>query len=79
MPMHLDYKGHIIELIPSAEGLMWACQYVIMKFNETEIAGFPDGNTYDTREDAEAAALTKAKSLIDESAMRKHPLESGLS
>jgi len=77
--MHLEYKGHTIELIPSAEGLMWACQYVIMKFNETEIAGFPDGNTYVTREDAEAAALTKAKSLIDESAMSKHPLGSGLS
>jgi hypothetical protein len=45
---------------------MWACQYVI-KFNQTEIAGFPDGNTYATREDAEAAALMKAKSLIDES------------
>ena len=79
MPMHLEYKGHTIELIPSAEGLMWACQYVIMKFNETEIAGFPDGNTYDTREDAKAAALTKAKCLIDESAMRKHALGSGLS
>ena len=79
MPMHLEYKGHTIELIPSAEGLMWACQYVIMKFNETEIAGFPDGNTYDTREDAEAAALTKAKCLIDESAMRKHPLGSNFS
>jgi len=50
--MHLHYKGHTIELIPSAEGLMWACQYVIMKFNETEIAGFPAGNTYDPREDA---------------------------
>ena len=49
--MHLHYKGHTIELIPSAEGLMWACQYVIMKFNETAIAGFPDGNTYDTREE----------------------------
>jgi hypothetical protein len=77
--MYLEYKGHTIELIPSAEGLMWACQYVIMKFNEAEIAGFPDGNTYVTREDAEAAALTKAKSLIDESAMSKHPLGSGLS
>jgi len=42
---------------------MWACQYVIMKFNETAIAGFPDGNTYDTREDAEAAALTKGPIL----------------
>ena len=77
--MHHRYKGHTIELIPSAEGLMWACQYVITKFNQTEIAGFPDGNTYDTREDAEAAALSKAKSLIDESALTKSPLGSGLS
>ena len=56
--MEHQYKGHTIELIPSAEGLMWACQYVIMKFNQTEIAGFPDGNTYDTRE----AALADLKS-----------------
>ena len=69
--MRHPYKGHTIELIPSAEGLMWACQYIIMKSNQTEIAGFPDGNTYDTREDAEAAAFTKAKSLIDESAVSK--------
>lgn len=67
------YKGHTIELVPSAEGLMWACQYVIMKSNQTEIAGFPDGNTYDTREDAETAALLKAKSLIDESALSNNP------
>lgn len=39
---------------------MWACQYVITTLNQTEIAGFPDGNTYETREDAEAAALEKA-------------------
>lgn len=77
--MHHRYKGHTIELIPSAEGLMWACQYVITKFNQIEIAGFPDGNTYDTREDAEAAALIKAKSMIDESALSKNPLGSGLS
>jgi hypothetical protein len=70
------YKGHTIELIPSAEGLMWACQYVIKKFNQTEIAGFPDENTYDAREDAENAALAKAKSFIDESAVTK--LGSGL-
>ena len=77
-----QYRGHTIQLIPSAEGLMWACQYVIRKFNRTEIAGFPDGNTYDTREEAEAAALAKAKSLIDESALSKtfseDPLGSGL-
>ncbi len=75
--MEHQYKGHTIELIPSAEGLMWACQYVILKFNQTEIAGFPDGNTYDTREDAEAAALSKAKSLIDESAVSTDPMGSG--
>jgi hypothetical protein len=76
--MSFHYKGHTIELIPSAEGLMWACQYVITKFNETEIAGFPDGNTYDTREDAATAALMKAKSLIDESTLTKKPLGTGL-
>jgi hypothetical protein len=75
--MQHQYRGHTIQLIPSAEGLMWACQYVIMKFNQTEIAGFPDGNTYDRREDAEAAALTKAKSLIDESPVTKDALGSG--
>ena len=71
------YKGHTIALIPSMEGLMWACQYVIMKANQTEIAGFPDGNTYDDREKAEDAALAKAKSFIDESVMNKDPLGSG--
>lgn len=76
--MRHPYRGHTIELILSAEGLMWACQYVITKFNQTEIAGFPDGNTYETREDAEAAALRKAQSLIDESAVSKDPLGSGL-
>jgi hypothetical protein len=75
--MDHHYKSHTIKLIPSAEGMMWACQYVIMKFNQTEIAGFPDGNTYDTREDAEAAALKRAKALIDESALTKDPLGSG--
>jgi hypothetical protein len=62
--MHHHYKGHTIELIPSPEGFMWTCQYVIM---QTEIAGFPDGNTYETRKEAAAAALIKAKALIDES------------
>jgi hypothetical protein len=76
--MQHQYKGHTIRLIPSAEGLMWACQYVIMKNNQTEISGFPDGNTYETREDAERAALRKAKSLIDESRMAKDALGSGI-
>ena len=74
-----SYKGHTIQLIPSAEGLMWTCQYVIMKSNQTEIAGFPDGNTYATREEAVAAALMKAKALIDESVPSKDPLGSAFS
>ena len=75
--MNHQYKGHTTQLIPSAEGLMWACQYVIMKLNRTEIAGFPDGNTYDTKEEAEAAALCRAKSLIDESALTRGGFISG--
>jgi hypothetical protein len=71
------YKGHTIQLLPRREGLMWACQYTIMRSEQTEITGFPDGNTYADREHAEWAALEKAKSLIDDSALVKDPLGSG--
>lgn len=77
--MQHTYKGHTIELILSAEGLMWTCQYVIMKFNQTEIAGFPDDNTYKTREQAVAAALVKAKTLIDESVPSNHSMDNAFS
>ena len=30
-------KGHQITLIPSPEGSMWACQYVIRTHGETEV------------------------------------------
>ena len=40
--MHHSDTSHTVELIPSAEGLM--CQYVIVKFNQTDIARFPDAN-----------------------------------
>ena len=68
-----EYKGHTITLIPSREGYMWACQYVITHSGQTEFDGFP-GNTYDLVEDAKSAALKKAKTLIDESALKKDPL-----
>jgi len=61
------YKGHIIELVPSREGYMWACQYAIQKTDKTEVDGFPDGNTYGSREEAESAALATAQQLIDSS------------
>ena len=77
--MHYYHKGHTIGLILSEEGLMWTCQYDIMKFNQTDIAGFPDGNTYNIREEAAAAALVKAKALIDESVPSNHPLDGAFS
>lgn len=68
------YKGHKINLIPSREGYMWACQYVIMKSDRSEVDGFA-GNTYSSREEAKSAALEKAQTLIDESKLDKDLLE----
>jgi hypothetical protein len=65
MSIH-DYKGRHITLIPSPEGSMWACQYVIRATGQTEVDGFPD-RAYFSREEAESAALARAKWLIDES------------
>lgn len=64
MSLH-DYKGHQITLIPSPEGSMWACQYVIRAVGQTEVDGFPD-RAYFSRDEAEAAALARAKWFIDE-------------
>ena len=61
-----DYKGHRITLVPSPEGSMWACQYVIRTHGQTEVDGFPE-RTYFSREEAESAALARAKRVIDES------------
>jgi hypothetical protein len=76
MSQHM-YKGHTITLMLSEEGYMWACQYVISKSGHTLIDGFPDGNTYDSRERAESAAIEKAKALIDDSSLNKEPSGSG--
>ena len=69
MSLH-DYKGYQITLLPSTEGSMWACQYVIRATGQTEVDGFP-GRAYFSREEAEAAALASAKWLIDESHSNK--------
>jgi hypothetical protein len=63
MSLH-DYKDHQITLIPSPEGSMWACQYVIRKAGRAEIDGFPP-RTYFSQEEAESAALARAKWVID--------------
>ena len=38
---HHRYKGRNVTLIPSLEGYMWACQYVIEKSGKREMDGFP--------------------------------------
>jgi len=72
MTIH-HYKGHTIKLDLSPEGMMWACQDVILKSGQKKTDGFPDGNTFDSRENAESAALEKAKSLIDNLELDKDP------
>lgn len=67
------YKGRIITLIPRMEGYMWTCRYVIVKSGKTEMDGYP-GNTYLSREEAESASLTKAKTFIDLCKLDKDPL-----
>ncbi len=69
MSLH-DYKGHQITLIPSPEGSEWACQYVIRTTGQTEVDGFPN-RTYFSREEAEMAALARAKWLIDDAHSNK--------
>jgi hypothetical protein len=72
MSVH-HYKGYTIELRLSTEGIMWTCQYVVTKSGQHKTDGFPDGNTFNSREKAESAALEKAKSLIDNLELDKIP------
>jgi hypothetical protein len=75
MRTNYTYKGRIITLIPRMEGYMWGCQYVIMKSGKTEIDGFPS-DTYLSRAAAESAALSQAKTFIDQCKLDKDPLGS---
>lgn len=72
MSDHL-YRGYVITLVPHMIGVMWACQYVIKQSDHTTTDGFPNGETYESREQAEAAALIRAKELIDKSDLTKDP------
>lgn len=72
MSDHL-YRGYVIILVPNMIGVMWACQYIIKQSNGTITDGFPDGETYESHEQAETAALVKAKELIDTSDLTKDP------
>lgn len=71
---HYHYRGRIITLLPRMEGYMWACLYVITKSGRTEMDGSP-GHTYLSREDAEQAALSAARTFIDQCRLDRDPLQ----
>jgi len=75
MRTNYHYRGRIITLLPRMEGYMWTCQYVILKSGKTEIDGSP-AKTYFSREEAESAAFTMAKTFIDQCQLDKDPLRS---
>jgi hypothetical protein len=53
---------------------MWACQYAILRSGKTEMDGSPP-NTYFSREEAEQAALSAARTFIDQCQLDKDPLK----
>jgi hypothetical protein len=55
------------------EGYMWACSYLITKSGKPLIDGTP-GKIYLTREEAESAALSAAKTFIDQCKLDQDPL-----
>jgi hypothetical protein len=67
------YRGRIITLLPRMEGYMWVCQYVISRSGRSEMDGSPAA-TYFSREEAELAALSMAKTFIDQCRLDKDPL-----
>ena len=73
MRTNYHYRGRIITLRPRMEGYMWTCQYVILKSGKTEIDGSPP-TTFLSREEAEYAAFSMAKTFIDQCKLDKDPL-----
>lgn len=71
-----SYNGYVITLIPSIED-MWECQYVIKKSEHTKIVASLAGQTYRSREQAESAALEKAKAVVDGFSLSEYPSASG--
>jgi hypothetical protein len=68
MKMDEDYIGHKIILKPGQhDNNRWTCQFVIVKFGQTDMekrSGYPEGS-FGSRQEAEAAALAAAKAVVD--------------
>jgi hypothetical protein len=73
MRTNCHYRGRIITLLSRMEGYMWACQYVITRSGRIEMDGSLD-QTYFSREEAENAALSVARTFIDQCQLDKDPL-----
>jgi hypothetical protein len=62
------YKGHKIILKPGQQDDgKWICQFVIVKFSQTDMgkrSGYPDGS-FGSSQETGAAALAKTKAIID--------------
>jgi hypothetical protein len=62
------HDGHKIILKPGQQdNERWTCQFVIVKFGQTDMgkrSGYPEGS-FGSRQEAETAALAAAKAVID--------------
>jgi hypothetical protein len=63
-----NYKGHKITLRSGQQDDgKWTCQFVVFKFDKTDMgkrSGYTD-RSFGSHQEAEASALIKAKALID--------------
>jgi hypothetical protein len=68
MAMDEQYKGHKITVRPGQlDNGKWTCQFVIVKFSQSDMgkrSGYANGS-FDSSPEAAAAALAKAKAIID--------------
>ena len=72
-----NYNGYVITLFPFIEDL-WGCQYIIKKSDRVTTVASLRGGTYNSREQAEAAALAMAKAVVDRQfSLVEYPRASG--
>lgn len=68
LAMDEQYKGHKVTVRPGQlDNGEWTCQYGIVKFTQSDMgkqSGYAEGS-FGSRQEAEAAALAKAKAIID--------------
>ena len=71
-----SYKGYVITLLPCIED-RWGCQYIIKESDRIKTVASLGSQTFNSREQAESAALGKAKAFVDQFSVPEFPLASG--